>query len=68
VIPGRGKPGEAAYRAPNRRILRTASDLAIGDERAVAFVVARPGEGQMIEDLIAGAERREIPVLRVDPE
>jgi hypothetical protein len=46
-------PGEAAYREANRAILDTAAELAAaGGELPVALVVARQGEGQMIEDFL----------------
>jgi len=60
-------PGEAAYRAANQAILDTAARLAVGGQRSVALVVAREGEGQMVEDLLRRARLAGQPALRIDP-
>jgi hypothetical protein len=60
-------PGEAAYRLANLVILDRAATLADGEQRAVALVVARQGEGQMIEDLVNRATLRDVPTVRIDP-
>ncbi len=60
-------PGQAAYQTANQAILDASADLAVDGQRAVALVVAREGEGQMIEHLVARARLRQIPVLRIDP-
>src|SRR5690242_15020122 len=61
-------PGEAAYREANRAILDTAAELAAANgELPVALVVARPGEGQMIEDFLTRARLAGLPDLRIDP-
>jgi hypothetical protein len=60
-------PGEAAYRRANQEILRTAADLAVGSQRAVALVVAHEGEGEMVEDLLGRAQLGGMPMLRIDP-
>ncbi len=61
-------PGEAAYREANRAILDTAAELAAaGGELPVALVVARQGEGQMIEDFLTRAHLAGLPDLRIDP-
>lgn len=60
--------GEEAYRAANARMLEVAKDMQDGtDERAVALVVASPGEGAMISDLTDAAALMAVPVLRIDP-
>lgn len=61
------EPGSAAYCEGNQAILDTATSLAVGGERAVALVIAREGEGQMIEDLLGRARLAGVPSLRIDP-
>jgi hypothetical protein len=55
------EPGEAAYRRANQVILDRAAALAGSEHRSVALVVAREGEGQMIQDLIQSLYRPEGP-------
>ena len=52
------EPGEAAYRRANQAMLDRAGTLADDGERAAALVIARPGEGEMIKDLVTRAEAR----------
>jgi hypothetical protein len=61
------EPGEAAYRRANQRILDCATSLAHDGQRAVALLVAREGEGAMIDDLVARADIAGVPTLRIDP-
>jgi len=61
------EPGAAAYRRANQVILDRAAALAAGEQRRAAVVIARPGEGQMIEDLLHRAKLDDVPVLRIDP-
>jgi hypothetical protein len=61
------EPGEEAYQAANLEFLDTARALAAEGERVVALVVARPGEGQMVEQFVQRAQLRGVPSLRIDP-
>jgi hypothetical protein len=61
------EPGEAAYRRAIQEILERAAALDLSGERVVVLVVAREGEGQMIQDLQQRAGLRNVPVLRIDP-
>lgn len=60
-------PGQDAYGSANQAIL----DMAVGfqerDERCVVLVVASPGEGRMVEDMVARARSHGLPVVRIDP-
>lgn len=59
--------GPEAYRQANRAFLDRGAELAAPGERVVALVVAREGEGELVEDLLATARLHEVPVLRIDP-
>jgi len=59
--------GEAAYRRGNQVMLERAEALAGAIQRSVALVVAREGEGAMINDLTERARQSNVPVLRIDP-
>ncbi|MGO9489666.1 MAG: tetratricopeptide repeat-containing protein [Solirubrobacteraceae bacterium] len=59
--------GPEAYRQANRAFLDRGAELAASGERVVALAVAREGEGDLVEDLLATARVREVPVLRIDP-
>ncbi|WP_395728594.1 hypothetical protein [Nakamurella sp.] len=61
------EPGEGAYRRANQVILDRAAELAEGDQRCVGLVVAAPGEGRMIDDLLHRSALTGTPVLRIDP-
>jgi hypothetical protein len=61
------EPGEAAYQAANEQFLNTALALDGGPESVVVLVVAREGEGQMVEHLVEMARVRGIPSVRIDP-
>jgi hypothetical protein len=61
------KDGSDAYRQANRAFLDRAVELARPGERVTALAVARDGEGELVEDLVASAREREIRVLRIDP-
>ena len=61
------EPGEAAYQAANEQFLNTAQALRGDDESVVLLVVAREGEGQMVEHLLELARLRGIPAVRIDP-
>ena len=68
TVTGLGLPPEdEAYRRCNQAILDTAAACQGNGERLALVVVASPGEGRMVEDLIGRAKRRRLPVLRVDP-
>ncbi len=60
------EPGEAAYREANQAMLDTASSQTRDGQRAVALLIAREGEGQMIEDMVDRARVDGLPTLRVD--
>jgi hypothetical protein len=62
-----GEPGEAAYREANQAMLDTAAQLAVDGQRSVSLVIAREGEGQMIEDFLHRGELSGMPSLRIDP-
>jgi tetratricopeptide (TPR) repeat protein len=59
--------GADAYRQANRAFLDRAAERAAPGERVVALAVAREGEGELVEDLLATARLRDIPALRIDP-
>lgn len=59
--------GSDAYRQANRGFLDRAAELVEPGERVVALAVAREGEGDLVEDLVASARQRKIRVLRIDP-
>jgi tetratricopeptide (TPR) repeat protein len=59
--------GADAYRAANAEFVEKALDLASPRERVVALVVAAPGEGAIVEDLVSWAGKKGVPVLRIDP-
>lgn len=60
--------GAAAYRAANTRVVERALELRSDErERAVALVIASPGQGAMVEDFIAQATRAGMTVERIDP-
>jgi tetratricopeptide (TPR) repeat protein len=59
--------GTDAYRRANRAFLDRATTLAADGERVVVLAVAGDGEGELVQDLIAGARLRHIPTLRIDP-
>jgi hypothetical protein len=59
--------GSDAYRQANRGFLDRAAELVGPGERVVALAVAREGEGDLVEDLVATAKLRNIPVRRIDP-
>lgn len=59
--------GPEAYRGANDALLERATGLASSDERAVALIIARRGEGEMVEDLVARAKLCDLPLLRIDP-
>jgi hypothetical protein len=61
------KDGSDAYRQANRAFLDRAVELAGPGERVTALAVAREGEGDLVEDLVASARQRKIRVLRIDP-
>lgn len=74
VAGGRGEivslgmePGEAAYRAANAGILQQAEDLREEGELALVLVVARAGEGRMVQDLEDRARARGVATMRIDP-
>ncbi len=60
-------PGQDAYRRGNQAILEKAVGFQDQDERLVVLVIASPGEGRMIEDLVGHARLRGLPILRIDP-
>ena len=59
--------GHDAYRQANLAVLDRASERAAAGERVVVLAVAREDEGELVEDLLATATLRGIPVLRIDP-
>jgi hypothetical protein len=59
--------GAEAYRLANAAFLPRATELASPGERAIVLTIARGGEGAIVQDLIARAELRNIPSLRIDP-
>lgn len=59
--------GSDAYRQANRGFLERAADLVGPGERVAALAVAREGEGNLVEDLVARARMQKIRVLRIDP-
>jgi hypothetical protein len=59
--------GPEAYRRANDALLERATELASRDERAIALVIARRGEGEMVKDLLARARLRNLPSVRIDP-
>jgi tetratricopeptide (TPR) repeat protein len=61
------KDGSEAYRRANVGFLDRASTLASPGQLAVVLVVAREGEGEMVQDLVEGGRLRSMPVLRIDP-
>jgi hypothetical protein len=61
------KDGSDAYRQANRAFLDRAVELVRPGERVTALAVARDGEGELVEDLVASARQRKIRVLRIDP-
>jgi hypothetical protein len=63
-------PGEEeTYRAGNAAILEAATAQRIGDdERIAVLAMASPGDGKMVEDLIAAGRRLGMPAIRLDPE
>ena len=68
TLTGLGLPaGQDAYRRGNQAILEMAVGFQDQDERLVVLVIASPGEGRMIEDLVGRAELRGLPILRIDP-
>jgi tetratricopeptide (TPR) repeat protein len=60
--------GSDAYRQANVAFLDLAVELSGDAERAVVLAIAAEGEGQMVEDLLAAAELRTIPFVRIDPD
>ena len=61
------EPTEDAYRRANKVILDRAAEIADADQRVTLLVVAAPGQGQMIEDILRLAELSDVPALRIDP-
>jgi hypothetical protein len=61
------RDGSDAYRQANRAFLDRAVELARPGERVTTLAVAREGEGELVEDLVASARQRKIRVLRIDP-
>jgi hypothetical protein len=59
--------GTDAYRQANQVFLDTASSLS-PEEETVVLVVAKDGEGEMIEDLLTRAALAGLRTVRVDPE
>jgi hypothetical protein len=59
-------PGTDAYRAANQRIVADAAAFS-GDDRLIALVVAKEGEGAIVEDLAHRASLQGAPTLRIDP-
>jgi hypothetical protein len=59
--------GEEAYRRANQVILEQAAALAGVEQRRMVLVIAREGEGAMIEDLLQRAATSGVRVLRIDP-
>lgn len=61
--------GSDAYRRANAAFLDRAHALATGgEEQAVVLVVARDGEGAIVQDLVDTARLRNKASLRIDPE
>ena len=59
--------GAEAYLQANVALLDRAGALATDGQRAVVFVIARAGEGAMVEDLVQAGSLRGMPSLRIDP-
>jgi len=60
-------PGSQAYRAANQAFLDAALAHAVGADAVRVLLVAKAGEGQIVEDLLERATLRGIPILRIDP-
>lgn len=60
--------GREAYARANAAILDRATELAAHHERAIVLTVASDGEGESVQDLVAGAKLRGIPSLGIDPQ
>ena len=60
-------PGEEAHREANQVILDSAVLMSSGEEQTTLLVIASPGEGVMIEDIVTRAERLGVETLRIDP-
>ncbi len=59
--------GSDAYRRVNAAFLDRAMDLADDGKRVVTLVIAGEGEGEIVQDLVARAQLRNVPSLRIDP-
>jgi hypothetical protein len=61
------EPGAPAYRAANEAILDRVGKLAVDGHEAVSLIVAREGEGEMVEHLLNRTRLRGTATLRIDP-
>ncbi len=59
--------GSDAYRKANVAFLDEAQGIARDGERVAVLAIAAVAQGAMVQDLVAGAQLRSIPALRIDP-